>query len=155
MSTRELAEKRKSVLMQLFKNSGTGKLPAIKRYLGSLLANPTTPKFLVFAHHHSVLDALESSVLRGVPIVRIDGRTPPRERQARIARFQVFFMLQVAFELVAEPPSRMHATYVSGGSDRTLCAPGYHRSRRGHHFDRSVESDFHGAFLDTRCTSAS
>lgn len=37
-------------------------------------------KVLVFAHHKSVLDALESGVLRrgGIDFIRIDGRTRVR-----------------------------------------------------------------------------
>ena len=88
LSNRELAEARKSILMQLFKNTGTGKLPAIRRHCQGLLDCPTAPKFLVFAHHRDVLDSLESTVFKDVKIVRIDGKTPAKERQARIKAFQ-------------------------------------------------------------------
>ena len=88
LSNRELADARKSILMQLFKNTGTGKLPAIRRHCQGLLDCPTAPKFLVFAHHHDVLDSLETTVFKDVKIVRIDGKTPAKERQARIKAFQ-------------------------------------------------------------------
>jgi len=88
LSNRELSEKRKSILMQLFKNTGTAKLPGIRKHISELLASPTCPKFLVFAHHHHVLDSLEKTVFKGVNIMRIDGRTPPKERQKSIERFQ-------------------------------------------------------------------
>jgi hypothetical protein len=83
LSKRELADQRKSLLMNLFKNTGIAKLPAIERHLTKLLRDPTAPKFLVFAHHHAMLDGLAKGVLKGVKTVRIDGRTSPKERQAR------------------------------------------------------------------------
>jgi SWI/SNF-related matrix-associated actin-dependent regulator 1 of chromatin subfamily A len=88
LSNRELSEKRKSILMQLYKNTGSAKLPAIRKHIASIMDSPTCPKFLVFAHHHNVLDSLETTVFRGKNIVRIDGSTPPKERQTRINRFQ-------------------------------------------------------------------
>jgi len=95
-SAREMAQSRKSMLMQLYRQSGMAKIPGISRVMQSLLSDPEQPKFLVFAHHHGVLDALENGVFRKVPHIRIDGRTSAKERQARIDRFQTDPSIRVA-----------------------------------------------------------
>ena len=46
----------------------------------------------MFAHHKSVMDALEQNLVRGLKgakaMMRIDGTTPPRERQRLVEAFQ-------------------------------------------------------------------
>ena len=50
-------------------------MPGIQRYMRGLMEDPTVGKFLVFAHHHGVLDTLQKTVFKDVEIIRIDGRT--------------------------------------------------------------------------------
>ncbi len=47
--------------MELYAKTGVSKLNAIKEHIAHLLES--TPKFLVFAHHLEVLNAIESLLL--------------------------------------------------------------------------------------------
>ena len=63
------AAKGEETLMELYAKTGRAKIEAIKEYISGILR--TTPKFLVFGHHHDVLDAIEAhlkdEVSRGKP----------------------------------------------------------------------------------------
>lgn len=48
--------------MELYKETGLGKIPFMKKYIQTLLAGNV--KFLVFAHHLAVLAALEATVVK-------------------------------------------------------------------------------------------
>ncbi|KAH8072822.1 annealing helicase [Aureococcus anophagefferens] len=71
--------------------SGLAKAPAVAAYALELLANEGA-KILLFAHHVAVLDALEADLVRGLKgssaHFRIDGSTPPAERQRLVESFQ-------------------------------------------------------------------
>eukprot|EP00752_Nemacystus_decipiens_P010813 g9618.t2 len=91
MTKTELAQERRSLLMKLFADTGTAKIPAVIRHVSDILADEMTGgKVLVFAHHRNVLDALEQSVVRTgrVEYIRIDGRTKPKDRQDLVDTFQ-------------------------------------------------------------------
>ncbi|CAB1096828.1 unnamed protein product [Ectocarpus sp. CCAP 1310/34] len=91
MTKAELAQERRSLLMKLFADTGTAKIPAVIRHVSDVLADEMTGgKILVFAHHRNVLDALEQSVVRTgrVEYIRIDGRTKPKDRQDLVDTFQ-------------------------------------------------------------------
>jgi len=76
-------------LIELITCTARLKLEVIRRYLDQLLQAEDGDKFLLFAHHHLVLDEV-SAVLeeKKVDFVRIDGRTPTKVRQDRVDRFQ-------------------------------------------------------------------
>merc|ERR1712228_192251 len=82
-------------LAELFRNTALAKFGAVLGYVEHLLTLGT--KFLLFGHHHSMLDALEREIMRrGVGMVRIDGRTPQAERPVSVARFQKDDTIRVA-----------------------------------------------------------
>jgi len=74
-----------------WQKSGLAKASAVAAYALDLLQNQGT-KILVFAHHKAVMDALEQNLVRGLKgakaMMRIDGTTPPRERQRLVEAFQ-------------------------------------------------------------------
>ena len=74
-----------------WQKSGLAKASSVAAYALDLLQNAGT-KILVFAHHKSVMDALEQNLVRGLKgakaMMRIDGTTPPRERQRLVEAFQ-------------------------------------------------------------------
>ena len=78
-----------SLLMEAYQATGLAKLSAVKEYVQDLLDSGA--KLLLFAHHRSVMDALEASLLGRKPCVqyvRIDGGVTPAERHAAVERFQ-------------------------------------------------------------------
>lgn len=86
---------RKAEYMALWRRTAEIKLPAITEYLDDLL--DAGHKMLLFAHHQSILDALEEHIKgRGVRAVRIDGRTPPAHRQDLCTTFQLEPSVRVA-----------------------------------------------------------
>ena len=93
----EMRKVKKSLLMQLFKDSGVAKLPSLCAKLGAFLDDKTTGKVLVFAHHRAVLDGLSMFLSRrGTECIRIDGQTQPRDRFARVKHFQTSSVCRVA-----------------------------------------------------------
>ena len=86
-SREELVQQKKSLLMKLFRESGRSKIGAVKRHVAMLL-DEYHGKFIIFAHHRAVLDTLANETLRGVNTIRIDGTTMPKDRQARVIKFQ-------------------------------------------------------------------
>merc|ERR1719487_1196030 len=80
---------------ELFRLTAEAKTGAVLEYMEQLLQLGT--KFLLFAHHHSTLDALERKLsdLR-VEFIRIDGKTAPIQRPERVARFQDVESVKVA-----------------------------------------------------------
>lgn len=93
----ESRKAKKSLLMQLFKDSGVAKIPALCAQLGAFLDDKTSGKVLVFAHHRAVLDGLSMFLSRrGTECIRIDGQTQPRDRFARVKHFQTSSVCRVA-----------------------------------------------------------
>ena len=67
--------------------TGEAKLPGIKDYVNYLVDNSC--KFLVFAHHTEVLDAIEDVILQDkVGYIRIDGKVAIERRQELVNKFQ-------------------------------------------------------------------
>ncbi|KAK2076871.1 hypothetical protein QBZ16_005099 [Prototheca wickerhamii] len=64
------------------------KAPAVQDYVATLLEAGV--KFLAFAHHACMMDAIEHECNRrkGLKFIRIDGSTPPAERQRLVNTFQ-------------------------------------------------------------------
>jgi SWI/SNF-related matrix-associated actin-dependent regulator 1 of chromatin subfamily A len=93
---------RKTVLSRLYSLSGDVKTPMIVDMLKRWLADPTKGKLCIFAHHISVLDALELQAgLSNAPssktkFIRIDGATLPKQRQEQINEFQTDPLVRIA-----------------------------------------------------------
>lgn len=86
---------RKAEYMVLWKRTAEVKLPAILEYIDDLIE--AGHKMLVFAHHQSIMDAIEGHLIRqGIRSIRIDGKTPPANRQDLCSAFQGEPSLRVA-----------------------------------------------------------
>uniref|UniRef100_A0A1D2AGI9 SWI/SNF-related matrix-associated actin-dependent regulator of chromatin subfamily A-like protein 1 n=1 Tax=Auxenochlorella protothecoides TaxID=3075 RepID=A0A1D2AGI9_AUXPR len=83
-------------LMELYRLSAEVKGPAVQEYVGTLLDGGT--KFLAFAHHTCMLDAIEHECNRrkGLRFIRIDGSTQTSDRQRLVNSFQENADVQVA-----------------------------------------------------------
>lgn len=81
--------KQSSTMMKLWQLTGDAKLPQVQEYMNELIEQEI--KFLVFAHHQSVLNALETFVRQHPALpgyMRIDGSTPADKRQENVHNFQ-------------------------------------------------------------------
>ena len=73
---------------ECYKYTGLAKLEGIKKYLKEVLQQQES-KFLVFAHHAEILDALEQEVAAmGIKYIRIDGGVQTRKRFELVKSFQ-------------------------------------------------------------------
>ncbi|RKO97469.1 hypothetical protein CXG81DRAFT_12522, partial [Caulochytrium protostelioides] len=83
--------------MELYMMTGVAKIPAVIEYLRDVFHN-TDKKFLVFAHHIEVLNALSKFVETDLKVgyIRIDGSTPAAQRQELCDRFQTREDVRVA-----------------------------------------------------------
>ncbi len=83
-----------SVLNKMYSLTGDAKIPLLIDMLKRWLSDPTKGKLCVFAHHISVLDALEKGAGLSNHVgsqnryIRIDGSTTPKFRQEQINNFQ-------------------------------------------------------------------
>ncbi|KAK4537022.1 hypothetical protein CDCA_CDCA10G3047 [Cyanidium caldarium] len=74
-------------MSKAYQATATAKRRAVVEYCEQLAAQGT--KFLLFAHHEHLLDALETSLrAQGVACIRIDGKTGAAERPTLVQRFQ-------------------------------------------------------------------
>jgi len=73
--------------MNAYRLSGEAKLEGIRDFMDNLIENNC--KFIVFAHHKSVMDGLEDYVKKQkVGYIRIDGSTSVDARHERVQAFQ-------------------------------------------------------------------
>eukprot|EP01119_Soliformovum_irregulare_P025295 TRINITY_DN9328_c0_g1_i3.p1 TRINITY_DN9328_c0_g1~~TRINITY_DN9328_c0_g1_i3.p1 ORF type:complete len:386 (-),score=122.09 TRINITY_DN9328_c0_g1_i3:45-1202(-) len=85
---RELRSDKYRLVLELFSDSGTAKLPSIIEYLKNILESGEF-KFLIFAHHKNILDGIQSFLqTRKVDHIRIDGSTMPINRKPLVDHFQ-------------------------------------------------------------------
>ncbi|CAE8633637.1 unnamed protein product, partial [Polarella glacialis] len=92
---REDVPESRRLLMQFYKESSEAKAPAVCEYVEDLLNGGC--KFLVFAHHLAMLDALEAAAVRcNVGYMRIDGSVNSAERLQRVASFQADPSIRIA-----------------------------------------------------------
>ncbi|XP_033761887.1 SWI/SNF-related matrix-associated actin-dependent regulator of chromatin subfamily A-like protein 1 [Pecten maximus] len=79
---------KRGVLLEYFHHTGAAKIPAIRDYVVDLIE--TDKKFLIFAHHQEVLDAIEDVVKAKLKqhYIRIDGRTTAEQRNFFCKKFQ-------------------------------------------------------------------
>ncbi|KAK9934161.1 hypothetical protein M0R45_021313 [Rubus argutus] len=77
----------KNLINKIYTDSAEAKIPAVLDYLGTVIEAGC--KFLVFAHHQSMIDAIYQFLLKKkVGCIRIDGSIPTVERQAYVTEFQ-------------------------------------------------------------------
>lgn len=93
-----------AMLAALYKETATAKIPGVLARLRTLLfesAHPTR-KFLVFAHHRQVMDAVEALMLReSLQYVRIDGESRICERATLVHAYQSSKDVRVAILSIA------------------------------------------------------
>lgn len=87
----------KTYFMELFNKSGYAKLPSFLKHVETFLQNPLSGKLLIFAHHKTVLNAIDQRLKSSsVNFIRIDGTTPSKSRQGFVTTFQTFVACRVA-----------------------------------------------------------
>ena len=90
----EQESKRTALLSRLYERTGNAKVPLLVDMLKRWLKDPMKGKLCIFAHHISVLNAIED--MAGLSndedsknkYIRIDGSTSPKFRQQQIKAFQ-------------------------------------------------------------------
>eukprot|EP00347_Sterkiella_histriomuscorum_P021164 403335006 len=76
-----------SYLVNAYGLTGTAKIKGIQEFIETLLENRC--KFLIFAHHYDVLDAIEDTVIKKkVSHIRIDGKIDVTKRYEAVRKFQ-------------------------------------------------------------------
>ncbi|KAI8802416.1 P-loop containing nucleoside triphosphate hydrolase protein [Cladochytrium replicatum] len=80
---------KRKALTEMYVETGRAKLEPVKQYLSDLYEEPDK-KFIVFAHHKSVLTGIAEHCITKLKaqFIMIDGDTPQKERQALCDRFQ-------------------------------------------------------------------
>ncbi|XP_021822588.1 SWI/SNF-related matrix-associated actin-dependent regulator of chromatin subfamily A-like protein 1 isoform X1 [Prunus avium] len=77
----------KNLINKIYTDSAEAKIPAVLDYLGTVIEAGC--KFLVFAHHQSMIDSIYQFLLKKkVGCIRIDGSIPTVSRQAYVTDFQ-------------------------------------------------------------------
>ncbi|XP_006028751.1 SWI/SNF-related matrix-associated actin-dependent regulator of chromatin subfamily A-like protein 1 isoform X1 [Alligator sinensis] len=101
-ATKEMAkgyktkQEEKEALLLFYNRTAEAKIRSVIEYILDLLESGRE-KFLVFAHHKIVLDAISEELeKKRVGYIRIDGSTPSAERQSLCQNFQVSEKLSVA-----------------------------------------------------------
>ncbi|NXL91964.1 SMAL1 protein, partial [Alectura lathami] len=85
----ESKQQEKEALLLFFNRTAEAKIYSVIEYILELLESGKD-KFLVFAHHKIVLDAIvEELEKKHVEYIRIDGSTPSAERQSLCQKFQL------------------------------------------------------------------
>ncbi|KNC96497.1 hypothetical protein, variant [Spizellomyces punctatus DAOM BR117] len=84
----EVTLEKRTLLIQMYRETGIAKLPAVQEYLREL-HDHTSKKFIVFAHHTHVLDTVSEQLNQlKTRYVRIDGSTSSQVRQDLCEEFQ-------------------------------------------------------------------
>jgi SWI/SNF-related matrix-associated actin-dependent regulator 1 of chromatin subfamily A len=82
-----LQNQEQGLMAEAYKETGLAKIEPVQAYITDLIEGGA--KFLIFAHHGAVLDAIETAVQKcKVDYFRLDGKTPMKQRQADVNRFQ-------------------------------------------------------------------
>ncbi|XP_063144906.1 SWI/SNF-related matrix-associated actin-dependent regulator of chromatin subfamily A-like protein 1 [Candoia aspera] len=89
-------QEQKEALIVFYNRTAEAKIHCILEYILDLLESGRQ-KFLVFAHHKLILDAISEELERkNIGFIRIDGSTPSAERQSLSQEFQFSEKLSVA-----------------------------------------------------------
>ncbi|KAM1742065.1 hypothetical protein ACFX12_012104 [Malus domestica] len=80
----------KNLINKIYTDSAEAKIPTVLDYLGTVMEFLQAGcKFLVFAHHQSMIDSIYQFLLKKkVGCIRIDGSIPTVARQAYVTEFQ-------------------------------------------------------------------
>ena len=82
-------------IMEMYRRTAQIKAPAVQEYVEMLLASDQ--KFLIFAHHKELMDAIEHTCNRKkASFMRIDGSTPSADRGRLVNSFQNDASIQAA-----------------------------------------------------------
>ena len=83
-------------IMEMYRRTAELKSKAVQEYVEMLL--DAGQKFLIFAHHKELMDAIEHSCNRrkGCKFMRIDGSTPATDRSRLVKSFQEDDTVRVA-----------------------------------------------------------
>ncbi|GIX61227.1 DNA helicase, putative [Babesia caballi] len=82
-------------MQEVFRLTGEAKVKAVCEYISHLLQSSV--KFIIFAHHRSVLDAIEATLKQqSCNYMRIDGSTSQSKREDNVRRFQADDKCRVA-----------------------------------------------------------
>lgn len=77
----------RQLISKIYTETAQVKVPAVQDYLSTIIEADC--KFLMFAHHKSMLDGIEQFLMKKkVGYVRIDGSTASSSRQALVTKFQ-------------------------------------------------------------------
>ncbi|CAG8594392.1 11800_t:CDS:2 [Paraglomus brasilianum] len=89
LQQKRLVRQKETLMTKMYLFTGTAKIPPVIEYLTTLYKE-TTKKFLVYAHHLSILDAIEEALTTELKadVIRIDGSTAAQHRQALCDTFQ-------------------------------------------------------------------
>ncbi|KAG5452086.1 SWI/SNF- matrix-associated actin-dependent regulator of chromatin sub A-like protein 1 [Clonorchis sinensis] len=81
------SDERRAAMLQYFHETASVKVPALQQYVLDLVE--VGRKFLVYAHHTEVLDALSNLLMeKSIDFIRIDGRTNSEQRSVVCRKFQ-------------------------------------------------------------------
>ncbi|CAG8523631.1 4128_t:CDS:10, partial [Ambispora gerdemannii] len=87
-STYKIKREKQMILGAMWEQTAKIKLPGIIEYVSDLYES-TEKKFLVFAHHHIVLNGFSKDLdHKSIKYIRIDGSVPSAKRQALVDQFQ-------------------------------------------------------------------
>ncbi|CAA7398605.1 unnamed protein product [Spirodela intermedia] len=85
--TESLKISQRNTINKIYNDSAEAKIPAVIDYLSTVIEADC--KFLIFAYHHPMLDAIHKFLLKKkVGCIRIDGSTPSSTRQELVSQFQ-------------------------------------------------------------------
>ena len=97
------AKKEKTVLTTImYAETAKAKCPSVQKYLASILfqEDKENEKFIIFAHHHDMLDGIEEFLKKAgassFSYIRIDGTTVGKIRQSLVDQFQNRSLCRVA-----------------------------------------------------------
>ncbi|XP_064621798.1 uncharacterized protein LOC135484357 [Lineus longissimus] len=86
----------KGLIFELYRKTCKAKIGPVVEYVKFLLEDPST-KFLVFAHHHEMMDAIQKElILSKIEYIRIDGSTAQSDRARLVHTFQTKKTIRVA-----------------------------------------------------------
>ncbi|CAD5115905.1 DgyrCDS4840 [Dimorphilus gyrociliatus] len=105
-------QERRGAIMEYFRATGAVKIKAITQYVSEMLE--MDKKFIIFAHHQVILDAIENSVVeKERKYIRIDGSTNPEQRHFFVQQFQNDDSVRVAILSITAANSGLNLTAAS------------------------------------------
>jgi SWI/SNF-related matrix-associated actin-dependent regulator 1 of chromatin subfamily A len=88
-------EHEENIFMKMYRITAQAKVAGVCDFIDTLLDN--NAKFLVFAHHMDMLDALENHLKKAkCGYIRIDGKVPAERRHQHVQSFQTDLSIRCA-----------------------------------------------------------